>query len=182
MTLAAQGWSKFDSFLVGIFLFSLVFSAVKGFTRELISLGALLFGFFFAAWFYRGLGEIVLRFTRNFELAMFIAFFVIVGLYMIAGALVARLAAGFVDRAGIRWFDRVFGASLGLVRGLLLAVIIVMAVAVFPVGRDPLASSRLAPYLMDGARVLAMASPAEMRDRFRRSYARLKRSWAPLGC
>lgn len=166
-----------DWVLIAILLVSVVFSVVKGFTRELISLGALIWGFLLACWFYPVLGARLLPYARNGEVASLVAFLLILFGVMVLGALVASLAKKLVEKSGLRWFDRLLGASFGLVRGLLVCVILILVLAVFPVGPRPLENSRLAPYMMEGARVVVTVAPAEMRSRFRSGLDRMRQAW-----
>lgn len=177
MTVQLTGWSKFDSVLVGILVFSLILSAVKGLTRELVSIGALVWGFLFAAWFYQDASSGFLPYAKNAEVASFTAFALIFLLCLFTGGFLSRLAGGAVDRAGLRWVDRMLGASFGLLRGILLVLVLILALTAFDLGKQPLAHSRLAPYFMDGARVMVSMSPADMQDRFRRGYARVRKAW-----
>jgi len=178
MSLLITGWTKFDSLLIGILAFSVVLSLVKGLTRELISLGAAIWGFLFAAWFYQDLGERLTPFARNADIAAFTAFALIFLFCLISGGFLSRLAGRAVDRAGIRTLDRVLGASFGLLRGFLVSVVLILALTVFDVGQSTVARSQLAPYLIHGARVMVTLSPADMRERFRRGYTRVKRLWS----
>ena len=167
-TLSAAGWTKLDSFLVALMLFTTVISWVKGFTRELISLGALVWGFLLAAWFYRGLAYHLTPYARTENVAAFTAFFIILLTTVVLGGFVSQLAGKMVDKAGLRGLDRLLGAGFGLVRGFLYGVVIVLALTVFPLGNEALGDSRLGPYFAQGARVLVTLTPGEMRDRFRR--------------
>ena len=162
------GWTKLDSLLVGLIVFTTIISWVKGFTRELISLGALVWGFLLAAWFYRGLAYHLLPYARTENVAAFTAFFIILLTTVVLGGFVSQLAGKLVDKAGLRGLDRLLGAAFGLVRGFLYGVVIVLALMVFPVGSQGLEGTRLGPYFLQGARVLVALTPAEMRDRFRR--------------
>ncbi len=178
MSSLITGWTRFDSVLIGIMAFSLMLSMVKGLSRELISLGAVVWGFLFAAWFYQGLGERLTPYARNADVAAFSAFALIFLFCVISGGFLSRLAGRAVDRAGIRSLDRLLGAGFGLLRGFLMCLVFILALTVFEVGQATVGRSRLAPYLIHGARVMVTLSPADMRDRFRRGYARVERLWS----
>lgn len=170
-------WSNFDSLLVAIVFVSVVFSFLKGFTRELVSLAALVWGFLLAAWFYPPLAGTLLRWSRNEEVAAVTAFLIIFLLVIVLGGFLSRAAGKLVDKAGLRWFDRMLGGVLGLIRGLLVDVIVVVVLAVFSAGL--LAQSRLAPYLLEGARLAVSVAPEDMRERFDSGLDRMRRGSAP---
>ena len=97
-------WTKFDSVLVGIVVVSVTFSAIKGFTRELVSLGALIWGFLLACWFYPAVAGGLLPMVRQFTVR---------GMLMVW--LPTRLAVnsffrwlGFTDRAYANLLDMVY--------------------------------------------------------------------------
>ena len=85
-----------------------------------------------------------------------------------------------VKAAGLSWFDRFLGASFGLVRGLLLAIALVLAIVAFTPGDKAPRSvirSRLAPYLIDASHVVATMAPRELREGFKKHYDRVKSIW-----
>ncbi len=172
-----SGWTKLDSALAGILMLSVVLSGVKGITRELVSLGALIWGFLLACWYYPALAQSLLPYARTPDIAALTAFIGILLAAVLAGGFLSQLAGKLVDQAGFRWFDRMLGASFGLVRGLLVCVIVVLTMTAFSADTRLLANSRLAPYLMQGARVIVSVAPAEMRARFRKGLARVQRTW-----
>lgn len=173
-----DGFTKLDWFLASIVALSMAFSLFKGLTRELISLGALIWGFLFAAWLYQDLAPRLLPYARHPNLAAFTAFLAILFLFVIAGGIVSRMARGMVDKVGMRWLDRILGACFGFLRGALLAVILILALTTFSIGKEPLERSRLAPLLVEGARLITTTSPADMRERFRVGYTRLRHAWS----
>ena len=171
-----SAWSILDSVLVGIVVFSVMFGVIKGFTRELVSLLVLAWGFVLACWFYPTVAR-QLPHGRAPELAALTAFVGILLVALIAGGFLSRWAGRWVDRARLRWFDRVLGVSLGLVRGFLFCMVVVVILTVFSPEARPLTSSRLTPYLIHGARVLVSVAPAEMRAHFRSGWERAEEIW-----
>ena len=65
-------------------------------------------------------------------------------------------------------------------RGVLIGVAMVMAIMAFsPEGHPPAAvvDSRVAPYVVDAARVGAAMAPHELKEGFRKTYAQVKAAW-----
>jgi len=80
----------------------------------------------------------------------------------------------------LSFVDRMLGACFGLVRGLLISIAIVLALLAFaPVKSPPdaVVRSKVAPYVIDAARVCAAIAPHEMKDGFRKSYEQVKTIW-----
>jgi membrane protein required for colicin V production len=76
--------------------------------------------------------------------------------------------------------DRLLGAGFGLVRGLLICIAVVLALLAFTPGKstpNAVVHSKVAPYVIDAARVFAAAAPHELKDGFRKSYEQVKTIW-----
>ena len=82
--------------------------------------------------------------------------------------------------AGLSFVDRLLGAGFGVVRGLLISIALVLALLAFTPGKSPpnaVVHSRVAPYVIDAARVCAAVAPHELKDGFRKSYEQVKTIW-----
>jgi membrane protein required for colicin V production len=169
--------TKLDWVLVAITGVSVVFAVLKGLTRELVSLAVLVAGLVMACWFYAVPAAWLAPYVRTPEIASLGGFLAILLASMVAGGLLSKLAAKLVDKAGLRWFDRLLGGAFGLVRGLLLCLALLLGLAVFPAGHESLSRSRLAPYLLQGARLLVVVAPSDVRARFRSGLERLQKAW-----
>ena len=83
---------------------------------------------------------------------------------------------------GLSLFDRLLGAGFGAVRGLLLAVAVVVAIVAFTPGTGDapptaVVHSRFAPYVIDTAHLFASMAPRELKDSFRKHYGQVKSIW-----
>ncbi len=99
---------------------------------------------------------------------------------MILGGLLGRLLAMLFKWVGLSWLDRLLGGVFGLVRGALVAAVVVMALLAFAPAPPPrsVVGSRIAPYAMDAARVMAALAPRELRDGVRQGYEKVKQIWS----
>jgi len=79
--------------------------------------------------------------------------------------LLGRLVRWAVKGIGLRWFDRLLGAVFGLILGIVVSAVIVLALAAFA-PQWGLTQSRFAPTLLTTSRGLIWAAPAELRQRF----------------
>jgi membrane protein required for colicin V production len=71
-----------------------------------------------------------------------------------------------MKKAGLSSLDRVLGAVLGLLRGILVVAIVLTAVAAFAPAAKWLDGSELAPYFLVGGRAAIWLAPPELRHRF----------------
>ena len=111
---------------------SFIAAAWNGLSREVIRLLALGGGIVAGMWWYEDLAIHLRPYVENTEMASFAAFLSIVVGSLVAGAIVARMLGKLLHWTGLRWFDRLLGAAFGLVRGLLIATAVVLAVVGLP--------------------------------------------------
>ncbi len=71
-----------------------------------------------------------------------------------------------IKSAGIEWFDRFLGGVFGLVRGVLVDAILLMALVAFAIKPEAVRQSVLAPYVTTGARAIALVMPGSLRAQF----------------
>jgi membrane protein required for colicin V production len=102
---------------------------------------------------------------------------------MLLGSLVGVILSRLLRVTGLSFFDRLLGVAFGVIRGVLVAAGLVMAILAFAPGAkagtlpESVAGSRLAPYVIGAARVFVAAAPREMKDGFRKSYEQVKAHW-----
>jgi membrane protein required for colicin V production len=163
--------------IVGV---SLLASVKKGLSRELIGLAAVIAAVVLGAWFYGTAGSYVMPYVSSPSIANFIGFVVVFSVVLAAGGIVGYIAGRILKLTGLSLFDRILGAAFGIVRGILIAVALVMAILAFSAKDRPPAAvveSKTAPYVVDAARVFAAIAPHELKEGFRKSYAQVKSAW-----
>jgi len=166
-----------DWLIVLILLASVVFAALKGFTRELIGLGSIVLAFILASWFYGAAASLFKDVVKTENLALFLGFSIVFLGTLIAGGLVAWLVSKFLKLAKLQWFDRCLGALFGLIRGWLLGGIVFVGLTAFNIQSASVKQSVLAPYFLPASRMIALVTPSEFKDRFRSGYATIERWW-----
>ncbi len=151
----------------------------KGFFRLSIGLAATVIGILLACWFY-GLGaSLYTPYLKQESLANFLGFITIMVGVQLLGLLLAKLLTLAFKTAGLGWLDRLLGGAFGLVRAVLITSVFIMILTAFSWSPEPtaVAESTLAPYVMEGARILVYLTPREIRDGFQENYAKLKKTW-----
>ncbi len=156
-----------DWIIVAILFLSVLLATAQGFVFELFALAGSVLGYLLAAWNYKRFGVWLLPYAKNEWIAQGVAFLLIfIGIVFLAGA-AGRLARWAAHGIGLRWFDRFLGAAFGVLRGALIVMVMVMAMAAFVPGSHMLAESRLGSYFLVMGRGATWAAPAELRARFR---------------
>jgi membrane protein required for colicin V production len=172
-----------DILILILVLGSVVTSISKGFSREIIGLTAAIAGFFLGIWFYGPAGAFLLPYVSSKGVANFCGFVIVFIGVLLIGAIIGIVLKNVLKAAGLSWFDRLLGAGFGLVRGLLLSIALVLAIVAFAPGLQgdspprSVVESRLAPYVIDAARLFSAVAPRELKDGFRKRYHQVKDAW-----
>jgi membrane protein required for colicin V production len=172
-----------DVALVILLVGSVASAFSKGFVRESIGLAAAFIGLLCGAWFYRMPSEILRPYLASREAANLCGFLLIFVGIILLGWLVSRLVGMVVKVVGLSWLDRLLGAAFGAARGVIVCVALITALVAFAPCSDPrtppqsVVNSRIAPYMIDAAHLLTMATPKELRDEFALRYEQIKRIW-----
>jgi membrane protein required for colicin V production len=170
----------FDLLLVLILAASVLTSFRKGLSREVIGLVSVILAIICGTWFYGTAGALVQPYVSSPGVAHLAGFFLVFLAVMLLGALVGFIVGKFLRVTGLSFFDHILGAAFGLVRGVLIAVALITGIMAFsPAGNPPAAvvHSRLAPYVVDGARFVSSIAPHELREGFGKTYAEVKSAW-----
>jgi membrane protein required for colicin V production len=167
-------WNWLDCILAAIVVASVVAAMMKGFVQELISLASVLIGLVVAAFGYSRAALWFDDLTKSHEIALGLGFLVLFLGTLLVGALVGLLARKLIKTAGIQWFDRFLGGIFGLVRGVLVDAILLMAMLAFAIKPDAVRQSALAPYVTTGTRVIALVMPANLRAQFHQGFEKFR--------
>ena len=169
-----------DIVLLVVLAWSVVASFRKGLTREIIGLVSVVLGLILGVWFYGAAGSFVAPYVSSRPVSNLIGFFAIFLGVILIGSLIGFILGKFLKVTGLSIVDHALGALFGLARGLLVAVVIVMAVMAFSTGDAPpsaVVRSRMAPYVLDASRILSSMAPYELKEGFRKRYQQVKAAW-----
>ncbi len=156
-----------DWIMVAVVLLSVALAASQGFLFEVVSLTGVVVGYLVAVWEYPRVAACYAPYVKQPWVADIAGFLTIFVAIAVLAGIAARIARWSMRESALRWFDRVLGAAFGLVRGALVAVVLVMALAAFAPGSKWLAESTSAPYLLAVGRAAVWVAPSEVRQRFR---------------
>lgn len=173
-----------DVVLALLLLASVAASFRKGLSREVIGLVAVCLALVLGIWLYGLVGTYLLPYLSSRSVANFAGFAIVFCGVMLLGGLVSLMVGKFLKITGLSFFDHVLGAGFGILRGMLIAVALVTGIMAFSTDDRPPASvvnSHIAPYVVGAARVVAAIAPHEVKEGFRRTYARVKSAWKDSG-
>ncbi len=127
----------FDHVVLALCGFSVLLGVLRGFTRAVIALVGWVVAFAAASAYG---GDAATRLVAQIPdpqwraLAAFVAVFFVV---LIVMSLVALWAAKLIKGAGLGFEDRLCGGAFGLVRGLLVVLVLMLAAGMTPLPRQP---------------------------------------------
>jgi membrane protein required for colicin V production len=170
-----------DAVLIFILAASIFTSFRKGLSRELIGLVAVVLALLLGIWFYGLVGAFLIPYLSSRGLANLAGFLIVFFGVMLLGSLISHVVGRFLRVTGLRFVDHALGAGFGVLRGLLVAVALVTGIMAFSTDADhppqAIVHSRVAPYVVDAARVIVAMAPHELKEGFRRTYAQVKEAW-----
>jgi membrane protein required for colicin V production len=153
-----MNWLDIAIVLIVSFFATTAFSA--GLIRELVTLVSAVVGVVVAGLFYDDLARDVLVFIDNRDTASIVAFLVLLGAIYLAGQLIAIMLKQVAAVLLLGWADRLGGALFGLLKGLVVVEVLLIAFVTFDVGLDgAIEDSGLASVFLDAAPVLLNILP-----------------------
>jgi membrane protein required for colicin V production len=155
-----------DWLIVVAVIISVLLAASNGFFYELFSFAGVVIGYLAAAWGYQSVAAWYLPMVKApwvADIAGFLTIFIAVAL--LAG-IIGRLARWAMKEVGLSWADRLLGAVFGLVRGVLVVAVILLATASFAPTARWLSNSQIAPYVLIVARAAVWVAPSSVRAHF----------------
>ncbi|HVZ17407.1 MAG TPA: CvpA family protein [Terriglobales bacterium] len=153
-----------DWIIIAVLVLSTMVAIAQGFFQEVFSLVGVVIGFLLAAWDYRVVSS-HLSFINPPWVADITGFFIIFLVIAILAGTIGRIASWGMKQAGLRWIDRALGGAFGLVRGVLVVTVLLMATAAFAPQSPWLARSSLTPYFLVVGRAASWLTPSEVRHR-----------------
>ncbi len=170
-----------DLVLAIILAASIAAGVRRGLSRQIIGLVSVVLALLLGIWFYGNAGYYLLPYASSRALANAGGFALVFCGVLALGALVSFVVGRFLKVTGLTIVDHILGAAFGLLRGLVFAIAIIMGAMAFSRGDKPpeaIVHSRLAPYVVDAARMFAAMAPHELKEGFRKTYAQVKAAWS----
>jgi membrane protein required for colicin V production len=159
--------SRIDWLIAAVILISVLAATAQGFLYEAFSLGGSVVAYVVAAWGYSRVAVWFAPYVASpwvANIAGFLAIFV--SIVLLAG-IVGRIARWSASGSALRWVDRLLGGVFGFVRGIVIGAVLLMALTAFSPDNSGVTHSTLGPYVLMVARTMAVAAPAQLRERFR---------------
>ena len=115
-----------DIVVIFVIFLSALFSLLRGFVKEAISLATWIIAIWLAATFAPQLADALPSNIESEAVRQAIGFGVLFVLTLMVGALVNMLVSQVVKKTGLSGADRIFGVAFGILRGGLIIVVFVV--------------------------------------------------------
>ena len=171
------GLTLLDWVVLLVLVASIISSLLKGFAREAISLASVIVGLLLASWFYPFLGPFFSTYVKTRDIASLLGFTTIFFGCIVSGILISYFANRILRAANLQWFDRLLGVAFGLIRGWLIGAGLFLMLTAFPVKLQSVKEAKLSPYLLAGARAMALITPKMLRAKFLEGYRKVEKYW-----
>jgi membrane protein required for colicin V production len=125
-----------DYLIIGIIFISAGISIVRGFMKEVLSLASWILAFWVALMFHSHLSTLLANYVETPSIRLFLAFFILFAVTLILAAMVNHLIAQVVEKTGLTGTDRALGIVFGLLRGVAIVTILVLAAGATPMPTD----------------------------------------------
>jgi membrane protein required for colicin V production len=157
----------FDWGIVGVVVISVLLSAAQGFFYEIFSLAGVVLGYLSAIWGYHRLSAVYRPYVNATQYADIAAFLTIFFAVLIFAGIIGRITRWMMKEVGLSSIDRLLGGAFGLVRGVAIVTVGVLAIAAFSPDNQALARSSMGGYFLVAARTATWVAPYELRARVR---------------
>ncbi len=165
-----------DWVILGILLLSVWLAAVHGFFFEVFSLAGTIIGFLLAAWGYLHVASWFAPYVKSPAIADLAGFLAVFCAVVIVAGIIARIVRRAIRAVGLSWVDRFLGGAFGLVRGVVIVTVGLMAFTAFAPESPQLAGSQLAGYFQLAGGGASWLVPSSMRQQFHEGVAKLRRA------
>jgi membrane protein required for colicin V production len=171
--------SLLDLLVVIVIGASVAAGFVAGFARVSIGFLAAILGVVFGFWFYGIPAGWVHRYLHSAAISNLIGFLLVFWAILAIGALFAKVTSKLFKWTGLSWLDRLLGGAFGLVRGALIAVVMISVLLAFTPRPMPnwIVRSQALPYAMEASDALASLAPNAIKNALRDSMMELRRVW-----
>lgn len=126
-----------DFVIPGVIVISALFSLLRGFVREALSLMGWLAAFWVALTFSNSLAQQFLMSIGLPSVRMVVSFTLLFVVTLVLTAIVNRLAGQLVKRTGLTGTDRMIGMVFGVARGVVLVAVMVLMAGMTTMPQDP---------------------------------------------
>ena len=170
--------NPFDIIIVVILGYSLVRGIFRGLVKEVSSIVGVLGGFYAAFTYHPTVAKLLSGLIREPAYLNILSFLIIFCSILIVVGILGIIIKYLLNIAFMGWVDRIGGVGFSLIKGVLIASILLITFTAFlPKGSAFLRNSMLAPRVLWVSEKMAKVVPKQMKKDFIAKLGGLKKAW-----
>jgi membrane protein required for colicin V production len=126
-----------DIVIPSIIAISALFSLMRGFVREALSLLGWLAAFWIALTFAKDFADLLLTGISAPSVRVVVSFTILFVVTLVITAIINRLAGSLVTKTGLTGTDRMIGMIFGVARGVVVVCVMVLLAGMTTIPQDP---------------------------------------------
>lgn len=170
-----------DWVIIAVLGVSILVAAAQGFFFEVFSLAGVVLGYVLAAWEYWRLAPWYMQYMKSQAAANVAGFVTIFVLVCVIAGVAGKVTRWAMKEVGLGWADRLLGAAFGLVRGVVIVSVGVLALATFYPDSGLFQGSQLGRYFLVTARAASWVAPSDVRQMFHDGATALRKTGMEVG-
>jgi membrane protein required for colicin V production len=165
-----------DAILIAFMIFLIVRGITRGFFREMGSLAGVILGIWMGTVYQAQMGALLKPFIRTDTFLSAISFAVVFcGVFLLC-SLAAWVISGLAKKAFLGWADRLLGAGLAILKGIIIAYLVIVLLTVLaPSKTAVIAKSRMAPVIIASYQSMARLVVPAFHERWKRRFLESKK-------
>ena len=171
----------FDIIIIIILGFCVIRGVFRGLIKELSSIIGVLGGFYAAYSYYMVLARPLSRWISNVAYLNISSFLIIFCGVLIIISILGVVIKYVLNIAFLGWVDRICGAGFGIIKGILIASVLLITLTAFlPRNAPVIKNSMLAPHVTLVSEKMAKVVSKDMKHNFTAKLAELKKVWKKM--
>lgn len=164
--------------VVVILSFCLIRGLFRGLIKEVSSIIGVLGAYYAAYTYYGAMAKFLSKLVSDVTYLNIFSFLIIFCIIFFIISMLGVVIKYLLNIAFLGWVDRICGAGFGLVKGILIISVLLVALTAFlPKGAPILKSSLLSPYVIMISEKMSKVVSNDMKRQFNVKMGELKKAW-----
>ena len=169
-----------DITIIAIIIITTVLGFWKGMQRQIFGLGGVVIGYIAATKLYEPVADLMS--SKNSALAQIASFILIFIFAKLGISFTGWLARNLFKGITLTWLNRTGGALLGMLKGLIIIMIIILTVLAFlPADMSLIKDSATLPYIASMPKITSGLIPENIRNKYNDKVEKLQSKWENHG-
>ena len=171
----------FDILIIIILLYCLVRGIFRGLLKEMSSLVGVLGGFYAAYTYYHEVGKLLNRWIADPNYVNILSFLLVFICVFLIISIIGIIIKYILKIVFLGWVDRVFGAVFGILKGILIAsVLLIVFTAFLPDSSNIIKTSKTSHYLAGISNKMIKVTPKDLKREYQKKIKDIEKVWEKI--